>query len=177
MPHDGTSIKWAGRPGGGVRIVSAGPSGASDFFSSLPQVPAIQPVAARSPAGNVAASERALGRQPLRARPMVVPYVQVADKSLNPGGQAPGASDFLSSLSWPTAAGEVERRGSSWPVVAPPGRGVDRGAITPRLADDRPSSFRNLHFAFFTLQSLIRRELPSRVPARRCQREAAVSAV
>jgi hypothetical protein len=31
--------------------------------------------------------------------------VLVAHKSFNPGGQAPGASDFFSSLSGPTAAG------------------------------------------------------------------------
>jgi hypothetical protein len=56
----------------------------------------------------------------------------------------------------------MEVAGQSWPRR---GCGVDRGAITPRLPDGRPSSFCNLQFAICNLQSLFRRELFSRIRA------------
>jgi hypothetical protein len=74
-------------------------SGAS--CSRAAPVAELQPVAARRAAGNLAASERAMRRRPGRTRPPEVLCVLVAHKSCNPGGRAPGASDYFSRLSEP----------------------------------------------------------------------------
>jgi hypothetical protein len=101
---------------------------------------------ARSRAGNLPASERALRRRPGRARPPGVPCVQVAHKSFNPGGQAPGASDFFSSLSWPAGHGSA----GQVPVISlcrpgtpgqPPGRPTCSLSVGPEPAEARLASY------------------------------------
>jgi hypothetical protein len=75
----------------------------------------------RNQPASVAASELALRKRPGRTRPPELLRVLVAHKSFNPGGHAPGASDFFSSLSGPTESGEVGGLSvvsSQWSVVS-----------------------------------------------------------